>query len=253
MTNPKISVIIPVYNAEKYLKQCLDSLLCQTLDSIEIICINDGSSDNSINILKQYKEQYDNITVLDQKHSNAGVARNKGIAAAKGEYLAFLDADDYYPNHNSLKTLYYNAIYSNSNICGGNIVYCYNRLNNEEISCLHKFETNEELLFSNFQWDYEFYRYIFKRSFIVDNELFFPNYLFFEDPPFLLNAMVLSISFFSVKDVVYCYRIKRNHFDFWKTNKITDLTRGLLYCLKISIENDLKELQQLYSGIFRIR
>lgn len=91
----KISIIVPVYNMEKYLEKCLDSLVNQTLKEIEIIVINDGSKDNSINILKQYAKKYKNIKIYD--HDNQGISktRNFGIEKAKGEYIAFIDSDDY--------------------------------------------------------------------------------------------------------------------------------------------------------------
>ena len=82
----KISIIIPVYNVEDYLKECLDSLLRQTFTEFEIICIDDGSSDNSLDILKKYQLLDTRITVLNQQHQFAGTARNKGISCANGEY-----------------------------------------------------------------------------------------------------------------------------------------------------------------------
>ena len=93
---PKVSVIIPVYNAEKYLRQCLDSVVNQTLREIEIICVDDGSTDGSLAILQEYAANDARIKVLTQKNQYAGVARNNGMAAAQGKYFAFLDADDYY-------------------------------------------------------------------------------------------------------------------------------------------------------------
>ena len=91
----KISVIIPVYNNEKYLKECLDSVCHQTLTDIEIICINDGSSDGSLNILNEYSKD-DRIIVIDQTNQGPAIARNRGLDIAKGEYIGFLDSDDIY-------------------------------------------------------------------------------------------------------------------------------------------------------------
>ncbi len=91
----KISVIVPIYNSEKYLRKCLDSLVNQTLKDIEIILINDGSKDESENIIKEYLEKYDNIKYIYQENAGQACARNNGIKVAKGEYLAFLDSDDY--------------------------------------------------------------------------------------------------------------------------------------------------------------
>lgn len=91
----KVSVIIPVYNSEKYLTECLESVVNQTLTDIEIICINDGSTDNSLEILKQFQKKDNRIKIIDQENSGAGRARNVGIDKSCGEYLYFLDSDDY--------------------------------------------------------------------------------------------------------------------------------------------------------------
>lgn len=90
--NPKVSIIVPVYNSEKYLERCLDSLVMQTLEDIEIICINDGSTDKSLEILEEYGS---NIVVINQENQGQSIARNKGIDIAKGEYIGFIDSDDW--------------------------------------------------------------------------------------------------------------------------------------------------------------
>ncbi|MBQ6249941.1 MAG: glycosyltransferase [Oscillospiraceae bacterium] len=96
MNQPKVSVIIPVYNAEQYLRQCLDSVVNQTLRDIEIICVDDGSTDGSLSILREYEAKDSRVKVLTQKNQFAGVARNHGMEAAGGSYYAFMDSDDYY-------------------------------------------------------------------------------------------------------------------------------------------------------------
>lgn len=96
---PKVSVIIPVYNEEKYLQQCLESVCGQTLQNIEIICVDDGSADNSVAILQQMQKEDKRIQIYTQKNSGAGTARNLGMKYAKGKYLSFLDSDDIFePN-----------------------------------------------------------------------------------------------------------------------------------------------------------
>lgn len=94
----KLSIVIPVYNAGRYLKRCLDSILAQSMKEKEIICVDDGSTDDSFHIIKEYAEKYDNIYVLQQKNKFAGMARNYGLSIAKGEYIHFMDADDYILN-----------------------------------------------------------------------------------------------------------------------------------------------------------
>ncbi len=96
MGAPTVSVIIPVYNVERYLAQCLDSVLGQTLQDIEVICVDDGSTDGSPAILERYARQDGRVRVLYQKNQYAGVARNRGLAAAQGDYVIFLDSDDFF-------------------------------------------------------------------------------------------------------------------------------------------------------------
>lgn len=98
MTRVDLSIIVPVYNVEKYLKQCLDSLINQTLDNYEIIIINDGSTDSSADIINEYCSINRNIKIINQKNSGLSAARNRGISEASGEYIAFIDSDDYICN-----------------------------------------------------------------------------------------------------------------------------------------------------------
>lgn len=91
-----VSVIIPVYNAERYLRQCLDSVAGQTLKEIEILCIDDGSGDSSPEILDEYRKRDDRFIIIRQNNAGAGAARNKGLDISKGKYLSFLDADDFF-------------------------------------------------------------------------------------------------------------------------------------------------------------
>lgn len=98
MNTPKVSVIVPVYNPGKYLYQCLDTITSQTLKNIEIICVDDGSTDGSAEILAQYQQKDDRIRIITQENKGGGPARNAGLEIARGEYLSFLDSDDYFDN-----------------------------------------------------------------------------------------------------------------------------------------------------------
>ena len=95
MKKPKVSICVPVYNMEKYLKECLDSLVNQSLKEIEIICVNDESKDSSLDILNEYAKRYPNIKIVSQKNTGLGGARNTALRNANGEYIGFVDADDF--------------------------------------------------------------------------------------------------------------------------------------------------------------
>lgn len=103
--NLKVSIIIPVYNVEKYLRECLDSALNQTLKEIEIICVNDGSTDSSVDILKEYSLKDSRVKIISKKNSGYGNTMNVGIKAAQGEYINFLESDDLIES-DMLETLY---------------------------------------------------------------------------------------------------------------------------------------------------
>ena len=112
---PKVSVIIPVYNAENYLQQCLDSVANQTLQDIEIICVNDGSTDRSLEILRSFEKKDNRFIILTQENQGAAVARNEGLSIAKGEFISVLDADDFF-DPNMLKAAYNRLVETNSEI-----------------------------------------------------------------------------------------------------------------------------------------
>ncbi len=118
MYERRISVIIPVYNVEKYLPRCLDSIIKNTFGDLEIICVNDGSTDDSLNILTEYAERDDRIIVLNKENGGSHSARNAGLAIAKGEYIAFIDADDWI--HRS----YFEVLMQYAETFGADITIC---------------------------------------------------------------------------------------------------------------------------------
>lgn len=117
----KVSIIVPVYNVEKYLRKCLDSLINQTLKDIEIICVNDGSKDNSPKILEEYAKKDNRIIVINQENAGLSVARNSGIDIAKGEYIGFVDSDDWI-DLDFFEKLYYSATSNDTDIAVGGII-----------------------------------------------------------------------------------------------------------------------------------
>ena len=116
----KVSVIVPVYNVEKYLRECLESLVNQTLKEIEIICINDGSEDSSLEILNEYASKDSRFVIINQENCGQSVARNKGLDVAKGEYIGFVDSDDWV-DLNFFENLYSEAVKNNSDIAAASI------------------------------------------------------------------------------------------------------------------------------------
>ena len=209
----KISVIIPVYNVEKYLRECLDSVINQTLKDIEIICVNDGSTDSSMAILQEYSSKDARIVIINQENMGVGKARNIAIDRATGQFVCFVDSDDYYPTDDILETLYNKAIENNVKICGGELA----KFTNENPELKQNFGKNYTgMLFENdalikyrdYQFDCGFYRFIYNRKFLIENKIYFPEYRRFEDPPFFVNAMILAKEFYGIHKITYAYRIR---------------------------------------------
>ena len=143
MDQPKVSVIIPVYNAEKYLCECLDSVVNQTLRNIEIICVDDGSTDSSPEILREYKAKDRRFKIITQEKSNAGAARNNGLLHASGEYCIFLDADDFFDPH-LLEKSYKKALADHTDIVAFDFYRYYLDGKTEERIGVHKEWLNAE-------------------------------------------------------------------------------------------------------------
>ncbi|MDF2845396.1 MAG: CDP-glycerol:poly(glycerophosphate) glycerophosphotransferase [Herbinix sp.] len=124
-SNFKISIIMPVYNVERYLRACLESVVNQTLEGVEIIVVNDGSKDNSISILNEYEKKHsDRMKVFTTENHGVSHARNYGLARATGEYILFVDSDDFIEK-DMCEKLYHKAIRDNNDIviCGRYNVY----------------------------------------------------------------------------------------------------------------------------------
>lgn len=177
----KVSVIIPVYNTEKYLEKCLDSVCNQTLSDIEIICIDDCSTDNSLNILKEYAHRDRRIKLIKfEENKGPAVARNLGITEASGEYIAFLDSDDYPEKSDFYERLYNSAIENDADITKGAYKNSDDGYVDETI--------NKKILQDKNNFCSTYCSAIFRHNFIKKNEIKFPELKDMEDPVFAFKC-----------------------------------------------------------------
>ena len=157
--NILVSVIIPVYNVERWIRESLDSVCEQALQDIEIICVNDGSPDRSLEILKEYATRDDRIVIIDKENEGVGAARNDGIRAARGEYVAFMDPDDKYPDPDTLKLLY-DAAKEHDVLVAGGYFGCINekseRIEKSRSYYGVDFSCSGLTQYKDFQCDYQF-------------------------------------------------------------------------------------------------
>lgn len=248
----KLSIVIPVFNMEKYLEQCLDSVVAQTITNKEIICINDGSTDKSLNILKKYADKFKYIKIIDQKNSGVSKSRNLGIDLSKGEYVSFIDPDDWYPTSDILDYLYQKAKLEEVSICGGSFSsFYFGNVKDmyEGVSGGYTFCHDGRIKFKDYQWDYGYHRFIYKLEMLRKNKVYFPEYERYQDPPFLVNAMLIAKEFYGVKKIAYRYRIGHKEIK-WTTSKTRDLLMGLIDNLIISKEYGLSKLH--FNTVMRI-
>lgn len=249
-----ISIIVPIYNAQEYLSTCLDSILGQTLKDIEVICIDDGSIDDSLEVLKKYREKDSRITILHQENKGSAEARNIGISVSKGEYICFMDADDYYPDEDVLRCLYTTAKDNSELICGGSM-YMYLQDKNvikskyKRLAKKYIFNNEGRKNYRDYQFDYAYQRFIYRSDFLKNNGILFPNYLRFQDPPFFVKAMITANGFYSISKCTYMYRSNHKKI-YWNESKINDVVDAIADIVKMAVENGYHEL--FWTSIYRL-
>ena len=241
---PFVSVIMPVYNSEEYLCECLDSVLSQTLKNIEVICIDDGSTDSSYDILDSYSMKDERIIVQSQTNLGAAAARNKALSLARGEYIAFMDSDDMYPDNTILEYMYKKAKDNGASVCGGGVsnITFGKIVTSKELG--EGFYYSEER-FANYyelQIDYGYTRYIFLKSLISDNNIIFPDLLRFQDPPFFVQVMLCAEKIYTLTIDTYLYR-KDHKKIAWTYRRVNDVVKGLILELEYCQEYKLDKLQ----------
>lgn len=178
---PKISIIIPVYNVEPFLGKCLDHIVAQTFQDYEVLLVNDGSTDNSQLICREYAQKDRRFTVINKKNGGLSSARNAGLDAAKGEYIGFVDSDDYIAS-DMYELLYKNIIKYDADIsiCSFYVVFADGHISHNKNSNICRYMNNEEAVktlltaehFENFVWDKLYKRGLFDNIRFPENELF---------------------------------------------------------------------------------
>ena len=197
-----ISIIIPIYNAEKYIERCINSLKNQTYKNIEIICINDGSTDNSLNILKRIAITDNRIKIIEQENKGVSVARNKGIESAKGKYIMFLDSDDWFELTTCEKVINEIDINNNDIVCFNYNVVERNKIYkvNDILSLKNHIPTKIPPIVCRFTCA------IYNKKFLTDNKIIFPvgikNH---EDIIFSMKVFIHAKSIGTINDYLYNY------------------------------------------------
>jgi glycosyltransferase involved in cell wall biosynthesis len=242
----KISVIIPVWNAESYLRRCLDSVVNQTLRDIEIICVNDASTDNSLAILNEYAAKDSRMRVVSlEKNSGESVARNTGLTMAQGEYIGSVDNDD------AVDLDFYEKLYARAKETGADIIKG-NRLQTEYDGKVRELNINNDVRKNKVYFSWQWWTAIYKNLFIRKHNINFPpNIILNGDIVFLIKAVVCAKYVEAIDDTYYHYYRRENS----TNSKILTIDKVISYLISFELIIDyinsakqkyLDEAQYLY-------
>lgn len=218
----KISVIMPVYNVADYLRECLDSIINQSLYDVEIICVNDGSSDNSLEILNDYAKKDKRIIVINKKNEGSGIARNTGIRIANGEYIYFIDSDDWLENNKVLETIYQKASNDNLDILIFGGLSCYvgedkkvrkskggYSLKLLPTKYFNGIYSSKEIKKDLFKFPSTAWTKLYKREFLLMNNIQFQTIGVGQDQLPFFHSMITAERIGVLNKCLYCYRKNR--------------------------------------------
>ena len=246
---PLVSVIVPVYNSEKYLRQCLDSIVNQTLKDIEIICVDDGSTDGSAAILNEYAIRDERIKVIIQKNGGSSLARNIGIARATGKYIGFVDADDHIKN-DFYKHLYLAAELYRADVVQCGYYKCSDTATEKDVRENPLVSSDLCRILDNMKKCYVWNK-IWRTEFLQQNDILFYDGIFYQDILFNVKTVCLK--------PLYCF-IDYSGYFYWCSNassitnnrdkelkrqqdKLTSMKLSLQFARKTISNSEYKYLQ----------
>lgn len=243
----KVSIVVPVYNMEDKLERCLDSLVNQTLSDIEIIIINDGSSDKSLEIIQKYQEKYKNIVAISRENKGISYTRNEGIKLSRGKYIAFVDSDDYV-EVDMYEKLYNKIISDNSDI----VVCNYKTFieDSKEFNNYNVNKTNITNLVDNpklvYLLDYQPWNKLYKKS--LWDKVYFPLNTKYEDLEAVLKVFLKAKKVSYISDYLYNYLINPNGETGTINEKVYDIFK-ILDNLKNEFAKQNQELQESFKEL----
>lgn len=255
MIKDLISIILPVYNSEKYIAKCLEALISQTYENIEIICINDGSTDKSLEILEEYAKKDSRIKLISNKNSGPATSRNIGLKNATGEFLMFCDSDDTYRPQmcekmiEAIKKYDVDFVTCRASVeYEGDIIRLYtaNTMTHQLPVGINKIESTKINDLSSLLW-----HKIYRKSIVDKYNITFPDGLECDDVLFNHQYYTVSNRFYEMKDSLYNYLVRHNSImdNYQKrvcVSKLYDRIRIFEHFNKFLEQNKLKEKKEFY-------
>lgn len=250
-----LSIIVPIYNVEKYVRACVESLFHQELDEdvFEVIIVNDGTEDNSMEVIADIINSHSNFTVINQQNQGLSIARNNGIAIARGEYILLVDSDDLLVE-NSLKPILYKALENKIDIAIAEFMEIKDKgAEYHQPTIQYIEETSGRQLFLTDSKNYVWHK-LYKKKFLEDNNLRFIPDIFYEDIPFTHECYLKAGKCIRTNTILYLYRrrpdsITRSYFNKEKRlSSIIAITRTME--LKQLTDNDIQLSERLQNIVF---
>lgn len=259
MQKPLVSVIVPIYNVQKYLEECLDSILKQTLKNIEIICVNDGSTDKSLEILEKYRKRDNRIIIIDKENAGYGHTMNVGMDKAHGEYIGIVESDDYVKKE-MFQTLYKKAVEKKADVVKSDYYYLYTKngikRTERRNTCPDDFFYNKILSAEEYIeiFDFEMMNWtgIYRTDFVRKNNIRYNETpgASFQDNGFWFQSLSLAERIVFIKKAFYYYRQDN------PASSIND--KGKVYCMcdefdyiKGFLEKNPKQKDELFLTFIR--
>lgn len=248
-----VSVIIPVYNCEQYVDNAIKSVLAEEGIDLEVICVDDGSIDSSVDIIDKLKQSDNRIRLLRQENKGSGSARNYGIAEAKGEYIAFLDADDYYIDRDALKRMMDNCRRNHTLVCGAKMMKNINGMNYPGV---WNYRSAIAINFDDSVYNYKDIQilphhcsFLYKKDFLIKNKISYPDYRRCQDSVFIVSVLCAAetISFENTELLSYTIPNYSQHVD--SLEKSYDAICALY---DICLFADSHNLEHLFNGVVDI-
>lgn len=243
--SPFLSVVVPVYNVSKYLEECLDSVIQQSFKDFEVLLINDGSTDGSLDLLEEVASRDSRVRVWSQFNCGAGSARNRGIELASGKHLIFIDPDDIFATDHVFSDLIDAMDKSGALICGGSL-----SLLKPSGKIKSEFSFDESFYHVSYErevpleqiWtDYGWIRFMYDSSLFVDGTVRFPQLNWYEDPVFFLRAVEKAGGCKVVPVDVYHYRVGYKETE-WTVARVRDMLWGMGHNLAVADRLKMREL-----------
>ena len=234
-----VSIIIPIYNSEEYLERCFESLVNQTYDNIEIIAINDGSTDNSLELCYKWEKLDSRIKVFSKKNGGISSARNYGITQSKGDYYSFIDSDDDV-SYNFIELLVRNLEMNQVDVsmCGINKIYTYKNKIDNKSSRINNIKLDRDAFLEYIELENSYDSFVWNKLFkkdIVNNTMFEEDIFMNEDTIFMLKLCMQNPTFYYEDQKLYNYylhndSISRKKLDDKKITGITSFNKAIEIC-----------------------